>query len=80
MKEIKRIQWKTLKKMFKLPVSTLYTEILIETGIWPAEQRIQYATIMLHHNTKNRDEERKVKKIMEEQEKKKKRITRTLST
>ena len=40
----------------------------METGIWPAEQRTQYAT-MLYHNIKNSDEERKIKTI-EEQEKK----------
>ena len=35
---------------------------------WPAEQRIQYATLMLYHNIKNSDEERKIKKMIEEQE------------
>ena len=49
----------------------------METGIWPAEQRIQCATLMLHHNIKNREEERKINKMIEEQEKK--RITTTLS-
>ena len=46
-KEIERIQGKTLKRIFKLPVNIGYTEILMETGMWPAEQRIQYATLML---------------------------------
>ena len=46
------------------------------TGIWPAEQRIEYATL-LHHKIKNSNEERKIKKMMEEQEKKR---IRTLST
>ena len=31
---------------------------------------MQYATLMLYHNIKNRDKERKIKKMMEEQEKK----------
>ena len=70
MKEIERIQGKALKRIFKLPVSTAYTGILMETGIWPAEQRIQYATLMLYHNIKNSDEERKIKKMIEAQEKK----------
>ena len=39
------------------------------TGIWPAEQRIEYASL-LYHKIKNSDEERKIKKMMEEQEKK----------
>ena len=47
------------------------------TGIWPAEQRIEYASL-LYHKIKNSDEERKIKKMMEEQEKKKR--IRTLST
>ena len=55
MKKIKRIQRKTLKK--------------IKTGIWSAEQRIQYATLMLYHNIENCDEERKIKKMIEEEEK-----------
>ena len=40
MKEIDRIPGKALKRIFKLPVSTAYTGILMETEIWPAEQRI----------------------------------------
>ena len=51
-KEIETIQGKTLKRIFKLPVSTAYTGILMETGIWPAEQRIQYPTLMLYHDKK----------------------------
>ena len=57
MQEIERTQGKTSKKIFKLPLSTAYTRILMETGIWPAEQRIQNATLMLYHNIKNSDEE-----------------------
>ena len=69
MKEIERIQGQILRIIFKLPVSTAYTEILMEKGIWPAEQRIQYMTLMLHNNIKNSDEEKKIKKMIEEQEK-----------
>ena len=68
MKEIDRIQGKTLKKIFKLPLSTTYTGMLMETEIWPAEQRIQYAALMLYHNTKNNDEKRKIRKMIDEQE------------
>ena len=59
-----------MKRIFRQPVSNIDTEILMETGIWPAEQRIQYVTLMLYHNIKNSDEERKIKKMIEEQEKK----------
>ena len=56
---------KDFKKIFKLPLSTAYTRILMETGIWPAEQRIQNETLMLYHNIKNSNEERKIKKMIE---------------
>ena len=69
-RENTRIQGKALKIIFKLPVSTEYTGTLIETRIWPAEQRIQYLTLMLYHEIKNSDEGRKIKKMIEEQEKK----------
>ena len=61
MREIENIQGKTLERIFQLPVSTTYTGIIRETGIWPAEQNIQYATMMLYHNIKNSDDNRKVK-------------------
>ena len=51
MKQTERIQGKALKTIFKLP------GILMETGIWPSEQKIEYAPLMLYHNMKNRDEE-----------------------
>ena len=40
-KEIGRIQGRALKRIFRQPVSTIDTETLTETGIWPPEQRIQ---------------------------------------
>ena len=70
MKEIEKIQGKALRIIFKLPLSTAYTGILMETEIWLAEQRTQYATLMLYHNIKNSDEERKIKMMIKEQEKK----------
>ena len=45
-KEIDRIQGKALKRILKLPVCTAYTGTLMETGIWPTEQKIQYTTLM----------------------------------
>ena len=67
MSEIEKIQGKALKRIFQLPVSIAYTGIVMETGIWPAEQKIQYATMMLH-NIKNSNNNRKVKQVVEEQE------------
>ena len=71
----KRIQGKPLKSIFKLPVNRVYSGILIETGVWPAEQRIENATLTLYHNIKSCDEERTIKKMIEW-----KKITLKLST
>ena len=68
MREIEKIQGKALNRIFQLPVSTTYTGIIMETGIWPAEQKIQNATMMLYHNIKNSDDNRKLKQVVEEQE------------
>ena len=57
MKEIERIQGNILKRIFKLPVSKSNKEILMETGVRSAEQRIQYATLMLYNDIKNCNEE-----------------------
>ena len=70
MKEIEKTQWKALKIIFKLPFSTAYTGMLMETETLLVEQRTQYATLMLYHNIKNSNEERKIKKMIKEQEKK----------
>ena len=67
-REIEEIQGKTLKRIFELPVSTTYTGIIMETGIWPSEQKYQYVTMMRYHNMKNSDDHRKVKQVVEEQE------------
>ena len=68
MKETEKLQGKTLKSISQLPLSTTYTVIIMETGIWPAEQKKQYAIMMLYHNIKNTDDNRKVKPVVEEQE------------
>ena len=66
-REIEKKQGKALKRIFQLPVSTAYTGITIETGIWFAEPKIQYATMMLYR-MKNSDDNRKVKQVEEEQD------------
>ena len=68
MREREKIQGKPLKRIFQLPVSTTYTGIIMETGIWPAKQKIQYATMILYHNIKNSDDNKKIKQAVEEQE------------
>ena len=41
MNEIENIQGRALKRILKLPISTSYTRLIMETGTWPANQRIQ---------------------------------------
>ena len=40
---LEKIQGKALKRMFNLPIATAYIVLIIETGVWPAEQRINYS-------------------------------------
>ena len=66
-KEIVKIQAETLKHMLDLPTSTPYVGVLMETGIWPAMDQLNYATLMFYHSVVN-SEERLVTKIVLEQE------------
>ena len=45
---IEKIQGKALKGVFSLPITTPYIGLIIETGVWPAEQRIN-GTIALSY-------------------------------
>ena len=45
---LEKIQGKALKKIFSLPIRTPYIGLIIETGVWPAEQRINYSSLMLY--------------------------------
>ena len=60
---IEKIQGKALKGVFSLPITTPYIGLIIETGVWPAEQRINgtialsYAPIVIDDSSwKNRAE------------------------
>ena len=55
--------------VFILPISTSYIGLLMETGTWPANQRIQYTTMMLYHNIMNSDNKRVARKILAEKTK-----------
>ena len=41
--EMEKIQGRALKRIFNLPISTSYIGLIMETGTWPANQRIQYS-------------------------------------
>ena len=42
-----------LKRILNPPLSTPYTGVLMDTGIWPVMARINYATLMLFHSVIN---------------------------
>ena len=61
------IQGKALKRIFSLPITTPYIGLIIETGLWLAEQRINYSSLMLYHNIISSSKNRLVKQIILEQ-------------
>ena len=67
MAEMTTIQRNRLKQIFHLPKSLSNTEILIETGIWPVKERLEWVTMMMYHSIMNNDDERIAKKILKEQ-------------
>ena len=69
MNEIEKIQGRALKRIFNVPISTSYIGLIMETGTWPANQRIQYSIMMLYHNIMNSDHKRVARKILAEQTK-----------
>ena len=68
-KFIEKIQERALKKIFNLPISISYIDLIMETGTWPAKQRIQYSTMMLFHNVMTSDHKRIARKVLVEQTK-----------
>ena len=58
MQAIEKVQNQSLKKILHLPVTTPSTDFLMETGIWPAKERIEYSTLVLIHNIINCNKER----------------------
>ena len=57
-------------KILQLPVTTPSTGLLMETGIWPAKERIEHSTLMIIHSIINSNKERISQKIILEQRKK----------
>ena len=54
---IEKIKNQSLMKILQLPVTTPSTGLLMETGIWPAKERIEYSTLMLIHSIINSNKE-----------------------
>ena len=68
MQVIEKIQNQSLKKILQLPVTTPSAELLMETGIWPAKERIEYSAPMLIHSIINSNKER-ISIILEQRKK-----------
>ena len=64
---LEKIQGNSLKRIFSLPITTPYIELIIETGVWPAEQRTNYSSLMLDPNVINSSKDRLSKQIIQEQ-------------
>ena len=48
-------------QLLQVPKSTSIAGVLMETGIWPAKEYLQYSTMMLYHSIINVEEELVVK-------------------
>ena len=64
MNEVETIRRRALKRISNLPISTSYNCYRMETDTWPANQIMQYSTMMLYHNIMNSDHKRVAKKIL----------------
>ena len=64
---LEKIQGKTWKRIFNLPIATPHIGLIIETGVWSAEQRMNYSLLMLYQNIINCSKDRLVKQIIQDQ-------------
>ena len=67
MQQLEKIQGKTIKRIFNLPITTPYIGLIIKVGVCPAEQRINYSSLMLYQNIINSSKGRLAKQIILEQ-------------
>ena len=59
----------SLKRIFSFPISTSFISLIMETGTWPANQKIQHKTMTFYHNIINSANKRVARKILAEQTK-----------
>ena len=69
MNETEKIQGRAIRRIFNWPISTSFIGLIMETGTWPANQTIQYSTMMLYHNIVNSDHATVARKILAEKTK-----------
>ena len=67
-KELERIQHSVLTQLLNIPRSTPNVGVLMETGMWTMQARLDYKKLMLYHNIKNSENERVIKQIVDIQE------------
>ena len=60
-------QAQMIRQLLELPCSTPYLPLLLETGMWTMEGRIDYKKLMLFHNILNSPDERIIKQVIGEQ-------------
>ena len=58
------VQATMLRRLLEVPSSTPYLPLLLETGMWTMEGRIEYKKLMLYHHIINSPDERIIKRIV----------------
>jgi hypothetical protein len=67
-KLLESVQLQILTGILELPSTTPYYALLMETGWWTMQARLDYKKLMLFHNILHSDERRVIKKMIIEQE------------
>ena len=62
--ELDRVQGTMLRQFLEVPSATPYYGLLMETGWWTMEARVDYRKLMLFHNILNSDNKRTIKRII----------------
>ncbi len=61
---LENIQAKMLRDLLEVPISTPYLPLLLETGMWTMEGRVDYKKLMLYHHIINSPDERLLKNLI----------------
>ena len=67
MEELESIQHNILVQLLEMPTSTPYNGILMETGVWKMEARVDYRRLMLYHRIIHSEDSRMIKKLVKMQ-------------
>ena len=75
MEKLEQIQGEQLRSILRVGKSTPYIGILMETGVWPIKEILEYKMIMLYHNLIHSDDQRLAKMILREEKRAKIKIS-----